>query len=221
MNAIRYIPFTYPWILDRAIGNNIATILDIGCGNGELMKKLSIGKEWDITGVDIYKPTIKEAEKTKAYKNLYVSNIVKLPKSIKKNKYDLVFSSQVIEHLSKKDARLLIAQMEKLAVKRIVVTTTVGFMRFSPLEQVHHHKHDDNPYQEHRSSWDPKEFIKKGYTSRGQGLYLIYREGYLAHSLHHIFHPILFMISLLFSPIVYFRPSIGTYQINWKNSKRK
>lgn len=215
MADLRSIPFTYPWILASAIGD-AKTILDVGCGTGDLMKMLGKGKKWYVTGIDIYGPSIKEAKKTKAYKTLFKGDITKLPKQITKQKYDVVFSSQVIEHLPKKKALALIKQMEKLAKKRVVVGTTVGFMHFLPLQEIHEHEHDDNPFQEHKSSWSPKEFQQLGFVTRGQGLFFIYREGFLAHLLPKVVHPLLYGISLLFAPIVYFVPMFATYQINHK-----
>ena len=215
MLDIRTIPFTYPWILSTGIGD-AKTILDVGCGTGELIQMLGKGKKWEVTGVDVYGPSIKQAAKTKAYKKLLKTDITKLPKLVTSKKYDVIFSSQVVEHLPKKKALALIKQMEKMAKKRVVISTTVGFMHFLPLQEVHEHEHDDNPYQKHKSSWSPKEFKKLGYISRGQGLFLIYREGYLTHRLPRITHPLLYAVSLLFAPIVYFFPSIATYQINHK-----
>lgn len=215
MVDIRKIPFTYPWILSTAIGN-AKTILDIGCGTGELIEMLGKGEKWQVTGVDVYEPSLKDAAKTKAYKKLIKADITKLPLSITSKTYDVVFSSQVVEHLPKKKALALIAQMEKMAKKRVVVGTTVGFMHFLPLAEVHEHEHDDNPYQKHKSSWSPEDFEKLGFTSRGQGLFFIYREGYLTHILPRIFHPILYVVSLLFAPLVYYAPQLATYQINHK-----
>lgn len=215
MIDLRAVPFTYPWILNNAIGK-AKTILDIGCGTGELMEMLGKEKKWQVTGIDIYGPSIKKAKKTKAYKVLYKGDITKLPTAVTKQKYDVVFSSQVIEHLPKNKSLVLLKQMEKLAKKRIVIGTTVGFMHFLPLQEVHEHQHDDNPYQEHKSSWKPNEFKNLGFITRGQGLFLVYREGYLSHFLPKIFHPVLYGLSLLFAPLVYFFPMLATYQINHK-----
>ncbi len=217
------IPFTYPWILKNAIGKDVKTILDVGCGTGELMVNLSKGENWGIVGVDIYGPALKKAKKTGVYKELYQSDILKLPKNLTKRKYDVVFSSQVVEHLPKEKALELIGQLEKLAKKRVVITTTVGFMKFNPLEPHHDHLHDENPFQKHKSGWSSSEFKEMGYISRGQGLFIIYREGYLARKLPRLVLPILQVISLAFSPIVFFFPILGTYQINYKikNAKNK
>lgn len=216
MIDIRRIPFTYPWILKTAIGN-ATTVLDIGCGTGELMKMLAKDQGWYVIGVDAYGPSLKKARQTRVYKKLYKANISKLSKEITKKKYDVVFCSQVVEHLAKKDALALLKQMEKMARKRVVVSTTVGFMHFLPLQEIHGHEHDNNPYQKHQSSWSQKEFKKLGFVCRGQGLFLIYGEGFLAHTLPKVIHPILYAISLLFSPVVYFFPSFATYQINYKS----
>jgi SAM-dependent methyltransferase len=216
MIDLRKIPFTYPWILDRAVGDDCKTVLDVGCGEGGLMEAVSKGKGWEITGIDIHGPTIAKARKKKLYKKLYISDLMKFPDELKKKKFDLVFSSQVVEHLKKKDALKLMKQCEKLATKRVMISTTVGFMEFVPLEEVHCGKHDDNPHQKHVSGWEPKEFRELGYTSRGQGLFLIYKQGFLAHKLPRLFHPILFAVSMIFAPFVYFFPNLGTYQVTYK-----
>lgn len=220
MKDLRTIPFTYPWILNQATGDDCKTVLDVGCGDGGLMANVSKGKKWEITGIDIHGPTLQLAKKRKLYKNLVKSDLTKFPKEITEKKYDLVFSSQVVEHLEKKEALQLMKQCEKLAKKRVVITTTVGFMHFLPLEAVHDHKHDDNPHQEHKSGWEPKEFTKLGYVTRGQGLFLVYREGYLAHRLPKFFHPFLFLLSMVSAPVVYYFPKLGTYQINYKVKRR-
>lgn len=216
MLNIQKIPFTYPWILDRAVGNDCKSVLDVGCGEGGLMEAISKGKKWIITGIDIHKPTVEKAKKRKIYKKLYVGNLLHFPKEIKKQKFDLVFCSQVVEHLKKKDAMQLIKQCEQLATKRIMISTTVGFMHFVPLEEVHNKIKDPNPHQKHISGWTTQEFKKRGYIVRGQGLGLIYREGFLAHKLPKQCMPFLSFISLIFAPLTYFFPSFATYQVNHK-----
>ena len=63
MIDIRKIPFTYPWILDRAVGSDCKTVLDVGCGDGSTMQTVSRGKRWKITGIDIHVPTLEKAKK--------------------------------------------------------------------------------------------------------------------------------------------------------------
>lgn len=214
MIDLRKIPFTYPWILDKAVGNDCKTVLDVGCGSGETMRGVSRGKRWIITGIDVHAPTLKNAKKTKIYKKLVKGDLTKFPKEITKQKYDLVFCSQVVEHLKKKDAKKLIKQCELVAKKRVMISTTVGFMKFHPLDFSDDDK--NNPFQKHVSGWSVSDFSKTGYNVHGQGLFLIYRDGYLAHKLPRFFQPLLLLVSMIASPVVYYLPNLGTYQINCK-----
>ena len=71
MNPIlRRVPFTYPWILATAMGSDVKTVLDVGCGTGDLMAMLAEGNNWDITGVELFDDSINAAEATGAYKRI-------------------------------------------------------------------------------------------------------------------------------------------------------
>jgi phospholipid N-methyltransferase len=211
---LRKVPFTYPWILATAMGNDVKTVLDVGCGTGDLMAMLSKGKNWDITGVELFDDSIKAAEATNAYKRIIKADITKLPKEITDNKYDAVFSSMAVEHIPKVEALALIKQMEALSSKRTVVTTIVGFYSFCPLDA---NSEEKNPYQVHVSGWEPEEFRKMGYVTRGQGLALVWKEGGWAYTAPRFLRPLLFGFSLLLSPLVYFAVPLGVAQIAHKS----
>ncbi len=195
------------------MGNDIKTVLDVGCGTGDLMAMLSKGKNWDITGVELFDDSIKAAEATNAYKKIIKADITRLPKEITDNKYDAVFSSMAVEHLPKTEALALIRQMEAMSTRRTVVTTIVGFYDFCPLDASGEEK---NPYQVHVSGWEPEEFRKMGYVTHGQGLALVWKEGGWAYAAPRFLRPLLFGFSLLLSPVVYFAVPLGVAQIAYK-----
>ena len=141
---LRKVPFTYPWILDQAMGDDVKTVLDIGCGTGDLMATMAQGKNWDITGVELFDDSIKAAEATGVYKKIVKADITKLPAELLEKKFDVVFSSMAVEHIQKEPALALIKQMESMSLKRTVVTTIVGFYGFSPLDP---NGEERNPYQ--------------------------------------------------------------------------
>jgi SAM-dependent methyltransferase len=214
MNPIlRKVPFTYPWILAMAVGDDIKTILDVGCGAGDLMAMIAKGKNWDITGVELFDDSIKAAQATNAYKKIIKADITKLPKEITDKKYDVVFSSMAVEHIPKAEALALIKQMEAMSIKRTVVTTIVGFYGFCPLDA---NGEEKNPYQIHVSGWNPEEFRQMGYVTRGQGLALVWKEDCWAYKAPRFLRPLLFGFSLLCSPLVYFAVSLGVAQIACK-----
>jgi SAM-dependent methyltransferase len=211
MNPIlRKVPFTYPWILATALSDDVKTVLDVGCGTGDLMAMIAKGRNWDITGVELFDDSIKAAQATNAYRKIVKADITKLPKEITQKKYDVVFSSMAVEHIPKAEALALIKQMEAMSIKRTVVTTIVGFYDFCPLDARGKEK---NPYQVHVSGWDPGEFRQMGYVTRGQGLALVWKEGCWAYTAPRFLRPLLFGFSLLCSPLVYFAVSLGVAQI--------
>jgi len=206
---LRLIPFTYMWILDKSIGGDVKTVLDLGCGEGDLMREVSRGKQWEIYGVELFKKAGRKAKKSGVYKDVFIGSVTDLPKSILKNKYDIVFCSQVLEHLVKNNGKEAIKTWEKLARKKIVITTPVGYMEYDPIVEK---EIDDNPLQKHLSGWLPKELDKLGYKVRGQGARFIYGEEGLAKKLPFLY-PVLGLISLLLSPILYVYPNLATYMI--------
>jgi phospholipid N-methyltransferase len=214
MNPIlRKVPFTYPWILATAMGNDVKTVLDVGCGTGDLMAMLAKGKNWEVTGLELFDESIKAAAATGAYKKIIKTDITKLTSEITGQKYDLVFSSMAVEHIPKAEALALIKHMEAMSLKRTVVTTIVGFYGFCPLDA---QGEEQNPYQVHVSGWEPDEFRRMGYVTRGQGLALVWKEGCWVYRAPRLLRPLLFGFSLLCSPLVYFVPSLGVAQITHK-----
>ena len=60
------LPFSYMKLLRDGIGE-AKTILDLGCEDGRLLTLLSDGKDWQVTGVDIFQKNVQEAAKKEIY----------------------------------------------------------------------------------------------------------------------------------------------------------
>lgn len=200
-NILVHFPFTSPWIIRYHLGN-AKSILDVGCGDGSLMIKVNRDKKYDITGVDLYKPYLKLAKRSGVYKNVISSDIRKI--KFKDKSFDAVLASQVIEHLTKKDALKLIKKMEKIARHKIILATPNGFVKYDPFEII-----DDNKLQEHKSGWEIKEMKKMGYEVFGQGSGFIYRPSGLLYKFRGL-KDILVIFSYILSPISYFFPITST-----------
>jgi SAM-dependent methyltransferase len=200
---IASVPFTYPWIIRRMLGD-AKIVLDIGCGDGSLMKSVNWDHKYSVDGTDIYADSLISAGKLGVYHQLYKTDITKLRIG---KKYDAVLSSQVIEHLNKKDGLKLLDIIGKIARSKIIIGTTNGFFPFDPICGT-----DLNPYQKHRSGWEIFEMRKMGYTVSGQGLGFFYKPGGLSHRFSNKY--VLFLISglsLIISPVVYLCPGISTH----------
>lgn len=193
------------WLLRQGLGNP-KTVLDLGCGDGFLMEYLSKGEKWKVTGVDLYAKNVKIASKRKSFFKVYKGDVLKFVKlQIKKRKkYDVVFCSQLIEHISHKKGEELLALVEKIAKQRLVVGTPRGF-----LEQPHEFL-GDNPHQEHKSGWLEKDFKKRGYKVFGVGFLPFWSEtGLLRDNSNNLFFLFSSALSFLMSPVVYFFPEIA------------
>jgi len=159
-------PFTYFGVLSRIIDKKAATILDIGCGRGESTAILNYHGNYQIVGVDGFRPYLYECKKKGFYRDLLHADVSKLP--FKKKSFDIILCLQVIEHLPKEKGFELLSAMEEICKKQIIISTPVGMYGQD--------EYDGNPLQEHKSFWLPNDFKKLGYRVIGQGLRLLYGE---------------------------------------------
>lgn len=209
------LPFAYMWLLKKSIGD-AKTILDLGCGDGSLMELLSKGENWQITGIDIYQKSIDMAGKKKIYSKLIIGDLLSTLTNKKLNfQYDVVFFSQVLEHISKKRGEKILNIIEKFAKKRIVVGTPRGFM-----EQPHEFL-DGNPYQVHRSGWNIEDFTQRGYKIYGVGFWPIWSYHGWGRNASSFKLIIANIISYLMSPFVYFFPTMAAGVIAIKEKRKK
>ena len=197
------LPFTYAWIIRKCL-DAFKSVLDLGCSDGVLMEKVNYDQKFEVTGVDLFKPDLLKAKKKNVYKKLIHADIRKLKLN---QSFDVVLSSQVIEHLTRKEGEKLIKRMERLAEKRVVIATTVGFLPYNPIQG----DESGNIFQEHKSGWKLEEFQKLGYRVYGQGTRFIYKEGCILRNAPEYTHPLFFGLSYLFSPINYYFPETSAY----------
>ncbi|HEY4875883.1 MAG TPA: class I SAM-dependent methyltransferase [Puia sp.] len=203
-NALLYLmSFQEPigWLIDK----NTESILDVGCGQGLPMEliKLRMNPKHTV-GVDLFEPYIREAKAKKIHDKYVLQDIRKL--SFKDKSFDTVISLQVLEHLPKKEAFLLLSKLEKIAKKQVIVATPIGYM---------HHPHvDNNPLQEHKSAFSPEDFEKKGYKTLKFGRKSILGEHAAVHKIQnkHIRRGI-YMVNYLLTPLFYFIQPLSNYHV--------
>lgn len=131
-----------------------STVLDLGCGYNSLIQycdpKYSVG-------VENFADYIKISKSKKIHNEYIQEDITRL--EFPEKSVDIVYCSEVIEHLNKNDGRELLQKMEKWARKKVIITTPNGFV-----SQDEYHK---NPGQKHLSGWDTQELTSLGYRVYG------------------------------------------------------
>lgn len=137
----------------QGFAEDVNTILELGIGTNSYFHK--IDRPYIIFGFDIFEPSLKLAKEKHFIDDYIVGDVREINKYFEEKSFDLVCAFDLIEHLMKDDGYQLIANMEKIARKRIIVYTPNGFQKQPPAP--------DNPFQEHLSGWSYDEMIKLGY----------------------------------------------------------
>ena len=142
------------------------TVLDLGCGANPYLGECDNVKS--VVGVDGSYQACLSAKTAKKYRLVAQSYLPHLP--FRPQSVDAVAMLQVVEHLPKHIASQLIVEAEKLARRRIVITTPNGF--------VEQEAYGDNSFQEHLSGWTIEDFEERGYQVWGlEGPKIVRRNG--------------------------------------------
>ena len=139
-----FMPFTYSTIISRSLKDS-KTVLDIGCGKGELMKKIRREQTYCV-GLDIHLPYLKEAKRNKSHDDFISADARRIP--IRPRSFDAVLCSQLIEHLKKHEGLKIVDEIETMALSKVVLATTVGYIPYLPLDE-----DQDELLQVHKSGY--------------------------------------------------------------------
>jgi len=136
----------YPWKSDVSFGINVVysslrrlidpsrnrTVLDLGCGNGSLARKLT-EDGFDVYGVDASVSGVERANKHQPGR-FFVTDIgeVSLPEALRGVDFDTVVSTEVIEHLYDPHTLLRFARMVldgKPQAQLVLTTPYHGYLK--------------------------------------------------------------------------------------------
>jgi len=158
------IPFNPRSIIEKILDKNTKTLLDVGCGRGGnilVIKRQHARARIKVVGFDIFKPYVCECVELGVYDDLLICDAKQMPFNLK-GSFDVVLCSELIEHMTKREGEKLLDNVEKIALRQVIVTTPVGYTEGS-----YNKIEEDNTYQIHRSGWDPADFRKRGYKVWG------------------------------------------------------
>jgi len=150
--------------LERALAG-CRSVLDVGCGRASPLA--STGYAGFKVGIDIARADLAEARRSGTHDQLVRADVARIGDLVRPKSFDAVVCLDVIEHLEREQALALLATLESLARRRVVVFTPNGFVPQPPTA--------DNPYQEHLSGFTTSDLRERGYTVRGMhGLWFVF-----------------------------------------------
>ena len=174
------------YVIDLVRKLNPVSILDVGVGFGrwgilfreflEIWEHSKYDGKWErvIDGVEIYPDYIKDYHKY-FYSNIYRQDALEFLRSTDK-RYELINFGDVIEHFEKKQGEEIL----KLALEKgKYVLATIPIGKHWPQGPT------ENPYEEHKSVWYNRDFLKykhckiksfKDFTNRDFSVILISNE---------------------------------------------
>lgn len=201
---IRYRDIFYYIALSNSL-KDCKTVLDVGCGNNSPLA--NVKKTFVSHGIDIFGPDVKISKSSKIHNSYTNGDIRKLNTYFKPKSFDAVIALDVVEHLQKKDSLTLIKRMENIARKKVIILTPNVFYRQKPIQ--------GNPYQEHLSAWNIKDFVKLGYIVKGlRGFKYLRKEFATIHLKPWLFWAVIVLLS---EPILWHFPNVSYHLYAVKN----
>lgn len=144
--------------LDRAITADCDSLLDVGCGFHSPIHHLSRRLKYTV-GVDGFAPALEESRRRGIHDESLQMSVLEIGSHFPPRSFDCVVALDLIEHLTEQDGLSLIAQMELLARKKVILFTPNGFL---PQGEEY-----GNPLQRHLSGWTVDSMQALGYRVIG------------------------------------------------------
>ncbi len=137
------------------------SILDVGCGFGlwgflcreylDVAETRVWPDKWDlrIDGIEYFEPYIMDHQRF-LYDSIQIGDIRDLASTV--DEYDLIITGDVIEHMDKPDAELVLDTLHAKAKKAMLVNIPIGTGWDHPICH-------GNPAELHRSEWSQEDFL--------------------------------------------------------------
>jgi len=146
-----------PW--ENSLKKELAeceSVLDLGCGPNSRIQKSKV--QYSV-GVELFEPYIQKSKEKNIHDKYINSDIRKI--NFEPNSFDAVICIDVIEHLTKKEGKDLMENMEIWAKKKIIIFTPNGY--------ISQEEYDNNSLQLHVSGWDSQDLEQLGFKLYGFG----------------------------------------------------
>ena len=148
---------TYYTELESMIGDS-RSLLDLGCGIDSPIGHIS-KRPPRLVGADGFQPSIDESRKKNIHDDYVCVDLLDIDKIFEAGSFECVMALGVIEHFPKEQGFVFLEKMEKLASRRVIISTTNGFVPQA--------EHSGNILQRHLSGWSVEEMQQLGYEVIG------------------------------------------------------
>ncbi len=132
------------------------SVLDVGSGVAHTMRELGVEHA---VGAEGYLPALETARSQNTHDEYVPCDVRKLDENFQAGQFDACIALDLIEHLDKKSGLKLIADMERIARRRVIFLTPSGFLPQGNTEA--------GDLQAHHSGWEPEEMKQLGYQVIG------------------------------------------------------
>lgn len=147
----------YEQVLARYVKSG-ESVLDVGCGANSPLARIP-QRIFRSVGVDLHQESIARSRARKIHDSYKTLDVRLLGNAFPKASFDVILASDVLEHLTKSEGKKLIADMVRIARKRVIILTPNGFI---PQEE-----YGQNPLQKHHSGWSVDELRAIGFSVHG------------------------------------------------------
>lgn len=205
------IPFTKPYYIHKFVvrkRGSFKSVLEIGCGTGKhmsyLRESLRLGGVDLIVGLDIWLPYLILNKQNRTHDQFILGDACFLP--FKEKSFDLVLALDLLEHISKKNGKKLLLDLDRVARQRIVLSLPIGW---------HPSHHLSNPYDEHVSAWFCDELCNMGYKL--STFYIRHAGGeFFENRLPSILKPLWLAIKVILGIVTNCIPNWAGYMVAYK-----
>ena len=139
-------------------------VLEIACGIGIWghLLRASIdlsGADCYLVGCDGFKPYLQKSRKHTPYDDVVLCDVRKLPFKTQASDFTLAF--EIIEHLSKQEGFILLANLQEITSNKMLVSTPYGYYVQGAI--------NNNSFERHMSAWYKHDLQSRGFTVKTCG----------------------------------------------------
>lgn len=147
-----------PYIFVKEATNNGESLLSLCSGIGLELNNLNTQ---DVTAVDVFQQYLNQVHHRCPHAKTILSEATEYIKNAKTDSVDVISFIDGLEHLSKKDGRMCLEECKRVARKKVLVFTQIGYLRNEPHNAWGIEGGDS--YQTHKSGWEVAEVEGLGY----------------------------------------------------------